>query len=202
MGAIRLAGVAPRGTNGKQTAFRQVLEGSWCPTCMRAQGDANRRVVDGLKRLQVLAASRGGECLSGSDLGNTLRYRMRCAEGHEWDALGSSLQRGSWCANCHQVSRRKALAAMQEVAASRGGQCLSTQYRSCAQQLTWTCHHGHIWQASWASVQRHWCPECAHMSRITNAASKARRRYGVDSRLALDPAVDWVPEQAVSNHEG
>jgi len=155
---------------------------------------ANRRVVDGLHRLRALAASRGGQRLSDSYLGNTVRYQMRCAEGHEWGALGSSLQRGSWCAICHQVSRRKGLEAMQEVAASRGGQCLSSQYWGCAQKLTWRCHRGHIWQASWASIQRHWCPEYVHMSRITNAASKARQRYGVDTRLALDPAIDSAPE--------
>src|SRR5215207_5260578 len=99
-----------------------------------------------------------------------------------------------------EVSCRKGLEAMQEVAASRGGQCLTSQYRHCAQKLTWLCDRGHIWQVSWASIQRLWCPECARMSRITNAASKARRRYGVDTRLAMDPAVEpeLAPAQAVS----
>lgn len=172
------------------TAFRLVLDGSWCPACMRIQGDTKRRVADGLKRLQALAASRGGECLSDSYLGTKVRYQMRCAEGHEWDALGSSLQRGSWCWVCHQVSRRKGLQAMQDVAAVRGGQCLSSHYLHSSQKLTWLCHVGHTWQASWVSVQRHWCPECAHLDRITNAKSKARRRYVTNQPLVQDSALD------------
>jgi hypothetical protein len=119
---------------------------------------------------------------------------MRCAEGHEWEALGMSLQRGSWCRVCHQVSRRKGLQAMQDVAAERGGQCLSSQYQQAARKLTWLCHLGHIWQASWASVQRHWCPECAHLNRLTNANTNARRRYVVNQRVALDPAMHETPE--------
>jgi hypothetical protein len=179
------------------TAFREVLAGSWCPACVRVQDDAERRVAESLLRLQALAQARGGQCLSETYLGPKMRHRVRCAEGHEWEALGSSLLRGSWCWVCHQVSHDKGLQAMHDMAAARGGQCLASHYRNFSQRLSWVCHLGHTWKASWDRVQQHWCPECALMSGITKGTSKARQRPGPDTRLAQDPALDEAPEPAV-----
>lgn len=53
-----------------------------------------------LKRLQTLASWKGGTCLEGDFLGVKVMHRMRCAEGHEWQALGSMLLAGNWCPKC------------------------------------------------------------------------------------------------------
>jgi nucleoside-diphosphate-sugar epimerase len=51
---------------------------------------------------------------------------------------------------------------MQELANSRGGQCLSTEYVDTKSKLKWKCAFGHEWEATPALLKAgHWCPECA-----------------------------------------
>ena len=73
-----------------------------CPACERAAS---------YKRLLVLAGWRGGKCLETDFLGSQTLHRMRCAKGHEWQALGARLLTGHWCPLCAKetpVSRRRA----------------------------------------------------------------------------------------------
>lgn len=51
---------------------------------------------------------------------------------------------------------------MQELASSRGGQCLSTEYVDTKTKLKWKCAFGHEWEATPRLLKAgHWCPECA-----------------------------------------
>ena len=51
---------------------------------------------------------------------------------------------------------------MQELANSRGGQCLSTDYIDIKTKLKWRCAFGHEWEATPRLLKAgHWCPECA-----------------------------------------
>lgn len=51
---------------------------------------------------------------------------------------------------------------MQELASSRGGQCLSTEYVDTKTKLKWECAFGHEWEATPRLLKAgHWCPECA-----------------------------------------
>jgi hypothetical protein len=51
---------------------------------------------------------------------------------------------------------------MQEMAVSRGGRCLSTEYADIKTKLRWKCAFGHEWEASPRLLKAgHWCPECA-----------------------------------------
>ena len=57
---------------------------------------------------------------------------------------------------------------MHEIAANRGGLCLSEVYRNNSTKLTWQCKNGHIWEAIPNSVKRgSWCPFCAKNSAYT-----------------------------------
>lgn len=51
---------------------------------------------------------------------------------------------------------------MQELAASRGGQCLSDEFIDLKTRLRWRCGFGHEWEAT-PLLHRagHWCPQCA-----------------------------------------
>ena len=62
-----------------------------CPHCERAAI---------YKRLQILASWKGGTCLEEDFLGAKVVHRMRCAQGHEWRAVGSKLLAGNWCPTC------------------------------------------------------------------------------------------------------
>ena len=166
--------------------------GKWCGVCAIAamkgrplseaahqQARLAKLLPDGLSRLQTMAQDRGGECLSPLYLGTGLKHRFRCAEGHEWEAVGSSILSGLWCAQCRNDARRLTITHAQEAAQARGGRCLSTTYVNAASPLAWECDRGHTWRAALGSIRvaGTWCPECAHFARITNRKSKARRRY-------------------------
>ena len=51
---------------------------------------------------------------------------------------------------------------MRELAESRGGQCLSTEFSGIGSKLKWKCGFGHDWEATPVCIKAgHWCPECA-----------------------------------------
>jgi nucleoside-diphosphate-sugar epimerase len=51
---------------------------------------------------------------------------------------------------------------MQDMARSRGGQCLSTEFVDIKTKLKWKCAFGHEWEATPRLLKAgHWCPECA-----------------------------------------
>ena len=59
------------------------------------------------------------------------------------------------------------LTEMQQLAASRGGKCLSTEYVSSHSKLKWQCQQGHTWEAIPTSVKAgHWCPYCAGIVKL------------------------------------
>ena len=59
---------------------------------------------------------------------------------------------------------------MQEIAETRGGNCLSTAYVNARSKLTWQCQKRHQWQATPDNIIRKgsWCPICsARQSKVT-----------------------------------
>jgi hypothetical protein len=70
---------------------------------------------------------------------------------------------------------------MVQIAASRGGRCLSTEYVNVETHLSWRCGEGHRWTATAASVRRgKWCPYCVHNHRLELKEMQhlARKRGG------------------------
>jgi len=127
--------------------------GTWCPTCARSRIS--------IRDAQLLASSRGGECLSTEYLHSVVPLHWRCAQGHEWSASWNVVRSGgSWCPTC--ARSRITLRDAQELALSRGGHCLSTEYQRCTAHLHWRCAQDHEWYASWKQVKHRssWCPDC------------------------------------------
>jgi hypothetical protein len=61
--------------------------------------------------------------------------------------------------------RRLGLAAMQAIARSHGGECLSFDYLNTQQKFKWRCQKGHVWEAPGNRVRLgSWCAECVHDS--------------------------------------
>lgn len=161
-----------------ETKGNEVIRRTWCPECARLRKVVGYRSQDGLAQLRRRATERGGVCLSDTYEGGRAYYRMRCAKGHEWTAPGRRILRGGWCLKCAYDAKRLRLEDMLVAAKARGGQCLSATYVNNSTKLHWVCHRGHSWHAPFATIRAgHWCPECAYMAKITNAHSKARRRY-------------------------
>jgi hypothetical protein len=155
----------------------RVIEGSWCAVCAARRHGEQQRDPAGLKRLKEVASSRGGECLSQSYLGRERKYQFRCARGHEWDAHGHLVLRGSWCMECANQAKRLTIDQMHDVARERGGRCLSETYVNSKTLLDWECHVGHVWSATPDNVIHRgaWCPNCFRL-KITKKPH-LRRRY-------------------------
>ncbi len=134
----------------------RVIRGSWCPVCARLQ----RR--NGLGTAQRIAKERGGLCLSTHYQSSKNHMDWQCTHGHHWRATFASIQRGSWCPTCNRLNRSDTLEQMQQIAAQRGGRCLSERYINGATALSWECAQGHRWEAIPSSVKkRSWCRLCA-----------------------------------------
>lgn len=131
--------------------------GSWCPFC------AGTARLD-LKAMQDMARERGGECLSVQYLGGHIKHRWRCAKGHEWESAPATMRHaGTWCPYCAGKAKLT-IEEMQEIAKSRGGECLSKIYINGSTKLHWRCHLGHEWIATPDNVKNNesWCPVCAN----------------------------------------
>ena len=166
---------------------RTVIGGTWCRQCSDQERSLAGRDPEGLARLQAAAAAKGGVCLSQTYTNQHARYRFRCAQGHEWETQGQGVLRDGWCPSCAFDAKRLSLAVFQEIAAQRGGQCLSQTYQDSKTKLTWMCGKGHVWQAAVHSVKRGaWCPECAHADRIEQEGSPDR--LDEIRTMAPDPA--------------
>jgi thiol-disulfide isomerase/thioredoxin len=130
-----------------------VRRGSWCPYCV----GFHKNIAD----MRKLAERRGGKCLSRTYSNAKTDLLWKCAKGHCWEAVPSSIKAGTWCPRCAPNPKRT-LIDMQALAVERGGKCLSTEYVNARTGLLWKCAEGHRWKA-WPSSIRSgsWCPQCS-----------------------------------------
>lgn len=156
--------------------------GRWCPKCAHERSGATQRLT--IEQMHELAESRGGKCLSSGYLNAHSKLRWRCGNGHEWSAVPGSVRAGRWCQICSKKSaalkRRVGITFFHELAESRGGTCLSSEYISASSHLKWMCSNGHKWEAIPDSVKRgSWCSKCSSKIRGKN------QRATVQSMVAL-----------------
>lgn len=91
-------------------------------------------------------------------------------------------------------SRKKRLSIThaQEVAKSKGGQCLSEEYINNRNHLLWKCSDGHKWKATLAKVKYEtWCPQCKNKTQavITNIIKDIFPGFDVISNYR---GFDWL----------
>lgn len=138
------------------TALHIKYQKSWCPKCAGLMPLT-------MEEMKKLAASKGGKCLSNAYVNVRSKLRWECTNGHTWEATPGSLRNmDSWCPTCARVAPLL-LEDMQELAASRGGECLSEVYENSATKLRWRCEEGHVWDATPDNVKNgdQWCPQCS-----------------------------------------
>lgn len=145
-----------------------VMLGAWCHAC---RGEACRG-KPGVVEARMIAAERGGECLSDSTSGSRSRLRWRCERGHEWEAVLDNVRRLSWCPEC--AGRGQTLLHMEALARAKGGTCLSSEYEGALVPLRWRCAAGHEWEATPNAVKYgRWCPSCRRRFRVGLEAVRA-----------------------------
>src|SRR3989344_320104 len=81
-----------------KTSPDNIKLGKWCPTCSYEYRGSLRR--GNIEEMRKIAESRGGKCLSEHYVNVDTRLRWQCKKGHIWEAVPSSIKRGSWCARC------------------------------------------------------------------------------------------------------
>lgn len=114
-----------------------------------------------------LAHRRGGLCLSDEYKNGKTKLLWQCGRSHQWNATGSSVERGCWCPICHGTPKLT-IEQMRALASKRGGKCLSDEYVDSTTVLLWKCIQGHQWYATPGSVKNSgtWCRKCAGVSKL------------------------------------
>ena len=75
---------------------KNVLGGSWCPTC------AIEKKRLGIEKMKSLAVLRGGLCLSKQYRSRKHQLSWKCQNGHEWKATPETILKEGWCPTCSQ----------------------------------------------------------------------------------------------------
>ena len=136
-----------------------IKQNSWCPYC----GGSLRLDI---QQMQDLAKKKGGKCLSEKYINGKIKLKWQCKEGHVWDAAPNHIKQGKWCPFCMRLKLAELfkgnIEEYQEIAKTRGGLCLSTNYVNARRKLKWQCKEGHVWDAVPFAIKRgSWCPICA-----------------------------------------
>ena len=119
-----------------ETTIHNIKNGHWCPHCA-----GNVKLT--LKDCQDLAESKGGKCLSTEYKNSKTKMKWQCSENHEWEAKLDNIRYGKWCRHC-AGNVKLTLKDCQDLADSKGGKCLSTEYKNCDHKMKWKCSKGHM----------------------------------------------------------
>ena len=142
-----------------------------------------------IEEMRQLAEKQGGRCLSEKYMSANTKLKFECANGHTWFARPTNMYKGVWCQKCAteinaEKMRKYGIAQVQEIAAERGGRCLSEDIPNVQAVLRWECAKGHQWETKLSHViSGHWCSKCAKAGKhakytIEHFQRKARYRGG------------------------
>jgi hypothetical protein len=134
------------------------LSNTWCRICSYEK--LHELYKDDIEKYRKTANERGGRLLSDTYFNSHTKLLWECSKGHQWYAAGTVVHNSkSWCPDC-AGHKQKNIMEMQELAARRGGKCLSKEYKNINTKLEWQCSKGHTWKAAPVSAMNVWCPAC------------------------------------------
>ena len=85
-----------------------------------------------------------------------------CENGHERELSVRNAIIGG-CLTCWR--KKIKVDDLKLLAESKGGECLSKEYKNTNTQYFWRCEKGHVWASTRHTVVDHWCPSCASTKR-------------------------------------
>ena len=128
--------------------------------------EKNSKVLaNGAKYLEmavVYANSKNGQVLTKQIQFKKDFISWQCAQGHVWSQpLSAVLNNRSWCSVCSGNFPRN-LQVLIDIANSRGGKLLSTEYRNVDSTYEFECSIGHKFSNTFKHVEKggQWCPTC------------------------------------------
>lgn len=166
-----------------QTTPNAIKGGTWCPRCRKKE--AGDKLRHSIATCNEVAEGMGGRCLEKDYTNNRKKITWQCDKGHIWKASFGKVQAGSWCPKCSNRdranNRRTPIAIINEIAESRGGQCLSPDYSRAGQKLILECSKGHRWRSSVSVLKRGgWCRKC-----YDSSVADRVRKYDISQMQTL-----------------
>jgi len=143
------------------TTYDKVSSGRWCHICGKTK---RYSLEDAIK----ISNERGGKCLSTKYANKRTLMKWECSEGHIWCENFHTIKSGKWCPACN-YRRITTIYECKEYAISKGGFCLTQEYKDCTTKMKWKCSCGYIWNSTFGNLKHNdgWCPKCSKRSRKT-----------------------------------
>lgn len=130
----------------------QAIQG--CPVCV---GRVSKTPAD----YATLAHEHGFTWLGPAVATTRVITRWRCAKGHVFTARYSTIQQGSGCPHCNHRAPKTPLD-YQRLARQHRLAWIGTLPAATRIKTRWRCREGHVFQATYNTVQQgHGCPSCA-----------------------------------------
>lgn len=137
----------------------------------RAASDQAQLAPLPLDRVSRAAGTEGITCLALEWESWQSSYPFRCRHGHQFMCSASFvIQHRISCPECRNNER---LAQLKQVAETRGGRCLETNWQGGEVRHRFQCARA----TPGSVIQGHWCAVCAHLNKISNPHAKARGKY-------------------------
>ena len=76
------------------------------------------------------------------------------------------------------------------IANSKGGKCLSLQYKSTTTKMKWECKEGHQWETTFKIIKKNsWCPDCSKI------ISGKKRKGNKNNKLTIQYCRDLAKQK-------
>jgi len=143
-------------------SYAKISSGRWCKFCNKI------RNKEKLKHTYIFVektiSDKGGRLLTKEYINNKQKLEILCLKcEHIWSVTFADVYCGEkWCPKCaHRIPHT--IIDCQNEAKTKGGKCISTEYKNSDDNLIWECAEKHIWMTTFNAVKNagHWCPECA-----------------------------------------
>lgn len=170
-----------------------IQSGQWCPKCGIKKRTEKRKTP--IAVFHKIAKQNGGKLLSDNYINGHTKLLWQCRKGHQWRATGAMVVHAeSWCPYCQGMYKN--IKDMQDLAAKRGGKCLSKKYINTSTKLKWQCSKGHIWKSAPNNVISNcWCPTCGYEI----ATEKQKDDIGKYRKIARERGGKLVSEKYINN---
>lgn len=126
----------------------------WCSKCY---GNCPAQARE--KFYQIIAQKQG-QALE-PYINTSSRVKIRCVNGHEWDAIPGSINHGSWCRACNATCPKEAYKNLCAIVADNNGTILE-DYINSNTKIAFKCKNDHIFRTCPANITNSgtWCPSC------------------------------------------
>ena len=151
-----------------------------------------------LEDAKQIALNRNGKCLSTTYKNSDTPMAWKCHQGHIWNSPFHNIKYSeTWCPFC-AGNIKSTLEDAKQIALSRHGECLSTEYKSNNDPLIWKCQFNHQWQNDLNHIKNRgqWCPFCIDryqsienmrkLAQIKNGDCLSDQYYDSQTKVRMD----------------